>query len=515
MLLFFAVVLATTALAVFFHPESVREDQTLLPYVLVTGTMAALFVAQLAWLKNRQSKGVTLLHPPIFLTAWSLFMICLPGLASFFDPDLLTELEAGVAISYGFATEGMLLLLAGLLVMWLGYLAGLRMTRPVEWLRRFSLSDISAGPLIALYGATVVVRAVRIAVAGFAFGVDRSQLGEFAAFDQWLGYLDDSRYLVIAIWALKVFRREWRPLPFIAIAMIELAYAFTSGFMKPLLWLIMIVLMLAVYAGVRLRQHVPLFVAGVLFALLIVPVAEGIRKEYSGLGSAGFDAHSGADILASTVAGFQNSWGQGFGVGWDIFEKKMLGREAMVAHMPGIIVALTPNAFPYQGFVKLFTDLPASVIPRAIWHDKPELSRGVWFSHTYLNIPESIQTSSAPTIVGETYWYHGWSATLTAMVLLGLFLAVLYQNTVGVGLIPLYVSLLPNLDIEGQFTVMVLTLTERFFIGLFTLWALITVSRQLSSRQPAYEGDYDSSDVEEPEVAAHMLEFSSPDVTEH
>jgi hypothetical protein len=472
------------ALAAFIDPHSLAEPDAWVPYALVTLGIAILFFASLNCLKRRSRPGETLLHPPVFITGWSLFMISLPGLFAFWDPQLLVNLEAFTPVSYAYATVGMGLMFVGLICLWAGYFFGLRVTRPIQSLRAITLSNIRPSVLALVYLFTIAAQLIHMSIAGFTFGIDRSQLGQFEAFDQWIAYLEDVRWLVLAIAGWKTFAGEWRPYGFIAISVVEIINALTSGFMKPLLWVIVVISLTAVYTRAAAREHALYFLCFLPLGILIVPLTEEIRKDFSG---SGFDARSAFAITESAIRGFESSWGRGFDVGFEAFKRKMLSREAEVSHMPGIIMSQTPSSFAYEGFERLILAVPSSFIPRALWPDKPSLTRGTWFSYAYLNIPESVETSSAITIFGEAYMYRGWVATVLVMLVLGVFLAALFQNTVGAGLAPLYISLIPALDAEGQFTIMILTLTYRFLIGLFVCWLLSRVSNRLREDRPHFD----------------------------
>ena len=97
---------------------------------------------------------------------------------------------------------------------------------------------------------------------------------------------------------------------------------------------------------------------------------------------------------------------------------KFFGRQAEVASAPGLVVMLTPAVVPYEGLER-FLALPASLIPRAFWPDKPTLSRGVWFSSTFRGLEEDTTSYSAMTIFSEGYLFYGWTGTVLAMLIAG------------------------------------------------------------------------------------------------
>jgi hypothetical protein len=118
--------------------------------------------------------------------------------------------------------------------------------------------------------------------------------------------------------------------------------------------------------------------------------------------------------------------------------------------------------------------IPIYIIPRFLWPDKPILSRGIWFSITYINMPATTNSSSAMTIFGEPYIYAGPGATIAAMLAFGLLLAFLYHNTLNVGLMTVYISLIPTfIDVDSQFSTQFIGIIQAFFV--YTLIYLIVV----------------------------------------
>lgn len=68
-------------------------------------------------------------------------------------------------------------------------------------------------------------------------------------------------------------------------------------------------------------------------------------------------------------------------------------------------------------------------IPRALWPDKPTVTRGAWFSE-YLGqarSEETATTSLGQTAPGELYWNFGWPGVLLGMSLLGVVCGKLWK----------------------------------------------------------------------------------------
>jgi hypothetical protein len=65
--------------------------------------------------------------------------------------------------------------------------------------------------------------------------------------------------------------------------------------------------------------------------------------------------------------------------------------------------------------------VPITFIPRALWHDKPPLDRGLNFTAAlgWAADPSSATTSTGLTSAGELYWNFGWLGVVVGMYLLG------------------------------------------------------------------------------------------------
>jgi len=448
-------------------PGGVSLGDSRLLYVANLLAIALLMLIAARSMRPTRATPVPLLHPPMLMTAWFLFVIAIPGLALFTYPANLLALRLPPDDYYAYLAPGMTLCLAGLTALWIGYSLGLTAIQPARVLRFLGDRSPSLLAILALYTLTIAVRLARIMVTGIAFGADSTHLGPLLPFDQWLKYIEDSRYLILAVTASQIFGRRW-PWPVLVLMVtMEILYAFTSGFMKPLLWVIVVLLLSLVYRGFNLKRCIPYLVPTVLIAITIVPVAQELRLSFRQ-----FDSRSPVQVWNATQEAFGSTWGKGIGIGWAAFTQKSLLRQTEVAQMPAVILMTTPSVIPFEGFQQ-FAAIPAYVIPRAVWPDKPVLSRGIWFGITYLNNPTTTTTSRAMTIFGESYIFGGWLGTILASLCLGLLLALLVRSSVGIGLTSVYIALVPTfIDVESQLTVMTVTLIQGLAIYLFLYYVL-------------------------------------------
>ena len=137
-----------------------------------------------------------------------------------------------------------------------------------------------------------------------------------------------------------------------------------------------------------------------------------------------------------------------------------------MASATGLVVALTPAVVPYEGLDQ-FLALPANLIPRAIWPDKPMLSRGVWFSSTFRGLEEDTTSWSAMTIFSEGYLFFGWTGTVLAMLIAGACARRRSSplNTPRLALV--YLALVPTiLQIEPELSSYLTSLVQRSLVFL-------------------------------------------------
>jgi hypothetical protein len=80
-----------------------------------------------------------------------------------------------------------------------------------------------------------------------------------------------------------------------------------------------------------------------------------------------------------------------------------------------------------------FQDLWVALIPRALYPDKPELTRGRWF-YAYTGAPaELVTTNLGMTAAGEWYWNFGWPGLVAGMLLTGAMFGGLLWRMAGGG----------------------------------------------------------------------------------
>lgn len=461
-------------------PYHGTRNTYLLIFIAIWLMIIVFLFAQVQVLKKRYENDIVWLHPPVLVTIWIILWIVLPGLFGFIDPTLLGSFRGFITYGFGYSLRGFLLIWLGSLVLWLGYMLGMSIFTPPNFTQKLAKFEPKPAPFMFVYALLVVLQVMTIQITGIAFGANRSNFGILAPFTQWFTYFSQLYMLVLAVAALQFFRKKWSAIPLIVVFGIQTVFAFTSGFMKPMLWLGMVVLVAAIACHVSKTTLIRYIVVFLILSVLVVPVAEGIRflGQHTNIRSLNV-----ATDLATTA--FENSWGQGVSVGQEQFADKLLARQTGLVHIPGIIMARTPTLIPYQGFEQ-FLAIPAYIVPRALWPGKPVLSRGKWFNIQYFGAPEDTNTSLAMTIFGEGYIYAGWAGAMFASFCYGFLLALLYRVTVSAGLPYIFLALLPSfIDIEGQFSSLVIGLLQLTPIMMLIYWTItnILTSQKLQSNR--------------------------------
>ena len=413
------------------------------------------------WEATRQRTGVlpSWTSPPVLIGGWTLAWIYVPAGVSFLDDSVLDPLTL--------ARGGEAVLLAGL-PLTCGALAVLSLSyhmtaRVLRGSARPAVGTETLVPLrraVFLYLASVAARALRLATLGMGFGADLASWGALQSVDQWIGYIEDLRFLALALLVAHVIRRRTGHFWLGSAVLLEFVLGVSSGFLTPVI-LPVVLCVVAAAAFNRLRgRHLALIATAALVVSTFVPVIAAVRDNRLGvIGTA--DAVSVGDVLTAPW----RYWFAGVSSGDGVY-RKVFGRQAEVASATGLVVTLTPAVVPYEGLER-FLSLPAGLVPRVLWPDKPSLSRGVWFSSTFRGLPADTTSYSAMTIFSEGYLFYGWTGTVLAMLIAGAVLAVVRRGLDTPRLFVVYFALVPTiLQIEPELSSYLTTFVQRSVVFL-------------------------------------------------
>jgi hypothetical protein len=429
--------------------------------------LGLLFIGVLLWWEaTRRGTGVlpSWTSPPALIAGWALAWIYAPAIAPFFDSSLIGDYErmqGGEAV----LVTGLPLTCVGLAVLSCSYHAASRLLRSngsiAEQIERY----VPLRRVVAVYALGTLARAARLNTLGVAFGADLAGWGPLRSADQLIGYVEDLRFLALALLVAHVVRRRggyfWLAIPLI----VEFMWGVSSGFLTPVVMAVLLCVATAA-AFERLRaRHVAVMASAALVVSTFMPVIAAIREDR--LGAIGTADLIGVGEVLTTPAKY---WLAGVSAGDGVYNK-FFGRQTEVAAATGLVVSLTPSVVPYEGIDRFLT-LPASLIPRVLWPDKPTLSRGVWFSSTFRGFKDDTTSYSAMTIFSEGYLFYGWTGAVLAMAILGVALAVVRCRLDNPRLVLVYLALVPTiLQIEPEFSSYITTLIQRsvVFLVVFVL----------------------------------------------
>jgi hypothetical protein len=416
-----------------------------------------IFIGALTWWEATRSRRGVLpawTSPPALIAGWSLAWIYGPALAALLDSDLLDVATLGLGGETVLLT-GLPLTCVALAILSMSYHAttlvlGSRV-RAVDQSER----HVPLRRMLALYFVGTLARALRLQTLGMGFGAELASWGPLRSLDQWIGYLDDLRLLALALLVAHVVRRRTGYSWLAILLILEIGLGVSSGFLTPVIMPIALCVVTSAAVG-RLRfRHFALVVAAALAISTFIPVIAAIRDDRMGaIGTT--DLVKVGDVL--TAPG--RYWLAGVSSGDGIYDK-FFGRQAEVASATGLVVTLTPAVVPYEGLERFLT-LPAALIPRAIWPDKPTLSRGVWFSSTFRGLDLDTTSYSAMTIFSEGFLFYGWIGTVLGMVMAGVLLAVVRRRLDNPRLVFVYLALVPTiLQIEPELSSYLTMLIQR------------------------------------------------------
>jgi hypothetical protein len=447
--------------------DTLVEGQVIPVYLGALASLFALMIGNHYWLKYAHAQEQPFLHPSMLILYWVLFWFAIPGLLPLIDNPLPEDLSESLPLDAAFSVWGFILILVGCLVLCVSYAMGTTWLRARPFALQLGKLEARLNITMTIYVLVLGAQLLRIAVTGVAFGATRSNFGIFTPVESWLAYVEGARHLILALVAIKTFRGEWPWYSLFIVSCTQILLSLVSGFMKPLLWIALTLMLAALFARVSLRRWIIPGLVMLVLCVLVVPIVQVLRPSYS---NSDFNGLHNAPVLIVTA--YQDSWGAGVDIGWQLFLEKVFGRQISVAQVPGIIMQRTPSLIPFQGAAQ-FLAIPSYLIPRVLWPSKPILSQGVWFSIVYLNQPSNTTSSSAMTVFGEGYIFAGWPGTLFVCCLLGLLLSFLYVNTARAGSVPILLALVPIfIDVEGQFTTILVALIQQGVV-LLIIYALL------------------------------------------
>ncbi|MGB1251320.1 MAG: hypothetical protein ACPG8W_11935 [Candidatus Promineifilaceae bacterium] len=425
-------------------------------YVIALAIMVGTLAIGGIWIRLNTETTVWM-HPPFLMTIWTIVYMWILGFYPFFNmlrnPWLMSLFSNDPKV----IANGVYIFPLGLVSLWLVYLLTYHVIRSSpKWMTNLGGRSIPASAIWVIYSMSLSAQLIKVVSTGIAIDGDRGLLGDFSTLWQWFTYAESLHLLVLALLVEKTVteKRSWTPL--VVVILIQVLFGYLSGFMKPIIWIAVIVTLSLLGNGVKVRNYMFASIPLLMLAIGSVPIAEGIRAQVGR-----FDSRNLREVTQAAVEAYENSWGSSAEDGFQRVQDKLLGRQIGIAHTPTIIYVSTPTRFDYQGFAK-FVAFPTYIIPRAIWPSKPVLVSGNWFNVNYLNAPATTDTSAAITFFGEGYMFSSWLGVITTGLLFGMLLAILQRWFLLAKLKPFYFALIPLfIDIESQASIAFIGLIQQ------------------------------------------------------
>jgi hypothetical protein len=387
-------------------PSSIPESNRLLGMaVVVVGVLPAFFYIYRA-ISAPQSVG----RLPLFPLIGALYALYY-GLPAITQESLILSVRIQVALSY--AVEALKLVLVGLLIMQLAFIVSAPILRVYIKPIRLAWDSKRAhffAPILLLIGFFINISDV-ITVLPSAFQQIVALFGMF--FELGIGI-----YIILGKQGeLSIIERIllwFLVIPYYLFS--QLSTGLTSTFAFAVAFLFFIIMAV----GYRIRWH---WLILVLLALILV---RGSIRDYRQVVWYGASMQSSGRIERSQLL-IQIAWeriisGGAFTV---IADSRDLQNRASMLSTLAYVVSLTPTYIPYW-HGETYITLPTTLIPRALWPDKPIKNLGQDFGHRYLFLDSNdrITSINLPQLI-EMYVNFGWTGVLVGMFILGLIYQVL------------------------------------------------------------------------------------------
>jgi hypothetical protein len=358
------------------------------------------------------------------LGPWMLVWYCVAfGLATMTWIEPQTGFQVQESMSS--VLKALLLVAIGMTAWVIGYLVGpsdpLRNAagRGVRALGRRFGTEVRGrnGPWI-LYGIGVSARLILTVVTGrFGYVGDPSAAVNGAlGYQQILNLLSLLAPLAVAAAAMQVYweRLSQARITLVILFLAEVAFGAAAGGKQSF-----VITALAVVIPFSTARHRMPKIAVLAFVLAFLIVIIPFNKAYRGAVRGGSAALSPSESIAAAPQILEQTiTGQGIVTVVPGSALYLLQRIREI-DAPAIIVQRTPRQVPYISSVDLATGPIATLVPRAIWPNKPILATGYQFSREYYGSPSTLYSSAAITPVGDLYRHGGLLPVLVGMFLLG------------------------------------------------------------------------------------------------
>jgi hypothetical protein len=342
--------------------------------------------------------------------------------------------------------------------------------QPISFARELASTP---GMLMTVFIVALAGVGFAISLRAYGFIADPEASARVAAFQQVLSLLGTLVGLVVLATALTYFATGDRRLraPLVIFALVKIALGFFVGIkasaLEPLVFILL------AYVAVRLRLPLKtLAVASILTFVFLVPAnltfRAAVREEQATPSQA-------LRTAISTPPASDLQTAAGSAIDYAFFRFRSIDSIALIQ-------ALTPSVFPFADGSKYTLLLPIILVPRAIWTDKPTVSEGGTFAHTYWQIRVKERTSTQLTQIGDLYRNFGYLGVVIGLFCWGIVTSaglLAYRRWWSpraefVYLAALFYAVLnPAGGIETELPQLIATATKTLPLALLVAWLLL------------------------------------------
>ncbi|MGP0028091.1 MAG: hypothetical protein ACLPKE_32755 [Streptosporangiaceae bacterium] len=290
--------------------------------------------------------------------------------------------------------------------------------------RRFGVDVRGPATPWILYAIGAVARLVTTVTTGrFGYVGDASSAVSTATgFGGILGALTLCAPLGLAAAALQVFRER---LPcarttLVVLFLVELAFGAAAGGKESSV--IAVLAVVIPFSAARLRLPKAVLIAAVLaFLVVVIPFNQAYRSvarvgtvtltpgqaiaAAPSIAATTFTAHGPLTVIPDSV--------------------DYMAQRIREIDSPALIMQRTPGQLGFRNPAQLILVPAAGMVPRALWPGKPIVVTGYQFSQEFLELPSTVYTATADTMVGGFFWYGGWIIVIVGMFVFGAALRLL------------------------------------------------------------------------------------------
>jgi hypothetical protein len=238
------------------------------------------------------------------------------------------------------------------------------------------------------------------------------------------------------------------------------------------------------------RFTIPKALVLVVFAyiLFLQPAKEQFRARYWGADTQTTDISRAQDWISMSRQKWEGAWS---GSDPEAFRRQIYGSMTRFSllQQSSNVLDMTPSIVPYQGW-KMYEYMAYTLIPRAIWAEKPSMSEANRFYQVAYGLTTERNLDGVSIAVGmltEGYISFGWIGAISVMVLVGVVLdclsALLLSRDAGALMKGIGMALLPGfVAMESQMAQYFGGILQTAALSIVVILPIVEVSRRWQVR---------------------------------